>query len=221
MAHLPKFMLLGEVFEHATRKGIDEWGFAERLLKEIKAGLTVYGYRRQFTWGSNGQRTERLPRDTHRQPIPHFMWQEIDSVSASLESEWADNPEEREQWAHVDWVSGQFETSDVDMGTFETLLIHFHGIAIQASTAQALLAELVGQPKKRRGAPSGPRNAWEREQAQRGCDMIRAGDHRPDTEIAASLVDKDTPNREFDNQKRRILAGIRTLIATAGNSDAE
>jgi len=221
MAHLPKLIPLGEVFEQATRKGIDEWGLGDRLLKEIKAGRTVYGYRRQFTWGSNGQRTERLPRDTHRQPIPHFMWQEMDSVSPSLESEWFDDPEEREQWARVDWVSGQFETSDVDMGTFEPLVIHFHGIAIQAGTAKALLAELVGQPKKRRGAPSGPRNAWEREQAQRGCDMIRAGDRRPDTEIAASLVGKDTPDRQFGNQKRRILAGIRMLIAAAENSDAE
>ncbi|MCZ8135646.1 MAG: hypothetical protein O9266_05025 [Porphyrobacter sp.] len=221
MANLPKLIPLGEMFEQATRTGIDEWGLADRLLTEIKAGLTVYGYRRQFTWGDDGQRKERLPRDTHRQPIPHFMWQDIDSVSASLDSEWVDNPDDPEQSANMDWVSGQFETTDVDMGTFEALQIHFHGIAIQASTAKALLAELEGQPKKRRGAPSGPRNKWEREQAQKGYEMVRAGDRRPDTEIAASLVGKDMPVREFEKQKRRILAGIRLLLAAAEKSSAK
>ncbi|WP_086617143.1 hypothetical protein [Erythrobacter tepidarius] len=221
MTHHPKLTPLGELFEQATRTGIDEWGLADRLLKEIKAGLTAFGYRRQFTWGENGQRKERLPRDTHRQPIPHFMWQDFNSVSASLGSEWVDDPDEPEQSAHMDWVSGQFETTDLDMGTFEALQIHFHGIAIQTSKAKALLAELVGKPKKRRGAPSGPRNSWEREQAQKGFEMILAGDQRPHPEIALSLVHRDTPEREVGNQKRRILAGIRAHLADTENSKPE
>ena len=51
--------------------------------------------------------------------------------------------------------------------------------------------------------------------------MIRAGDRRPDTDIAASLVRSGTPDTQFNNEKRRILSGIRTLIAATENSPSE
>ena len=76
-------------------------------------------------------------------------------------------------------------------------------------------------PKRRRGAKSGLRNSWEREQAQKGFNMIRAGDRRPDTDIAASLVRSGTPDTQFANEKRRILSGIRTLIAATEDSPSE
>lgn len=66
MAIYPKLTSLGELIERATRTSVEEWTFADRLLAELKAGLTAYGYRRQFIYLDNGDSQERLPRDTHR-----------------------------------------------------------------------------------------------------------------------------------------------------------
>ncbi|MDT8280626.1 MAG: hypothetical protein RQ806_08775, partial [Erythrobacter sp.] len=60
-----KLTMIGELFEQATRSGVDELDLAVRLLTEFRAGLIAYGYRRQFTFPEKGKR-ERLPRDTHR-----------------------------------------------------------------------------------------------------------------------------------------------------------
>jgi hypothetical protein len=212
---------LGELLELATRKGIDEWGLAERLLAEVKAGAIAYGYRRLFTFADNGDRIERLPRDTHRQPIPNFMWQSFEGVSGALASKWLDDPEETEEWAEMDWVSGQLETSDLDMESYETVFVHFYNVAIESALAKRIVSELEGKPKKQRGAPKGPRRSWEKAQVQKGVELIRAGDVRPDTEIAASLVHRDAKGTEIGNQKRRILAGIRSVMSGAENSAPE
>ena len=217
----PRLTPLGELFEEATRTGIDEWELAERLLKDVKAGKTAYGYRRQFTYADNGDRKERLPRDTHRQPIPKFMWQNFEGVSGALESKWTDDPEEPEDWAEMDWVSGQLETRDIDMESFETVFVHFYSVAIETAAAKRVMAELSGKPKNQRGAPKGPRGEWQKAQAQKGAELIRAGDLRPDTVIAASLVHRDAKGAEIGNQKRRILAGIRRLLAEAEKSKPE
>lgn len=221
MANHPKLLALGELFEQATRTGVEELTFADRLLDELKSGSTAYGYRRQFTYLDTGGRKERLPRDTHRQPIPHFFWQYIESVSGALESKWIDDPEEPDDWAIMDWASGSFQSIEFDMESYDRIEVHFHTIAVEAKVGQRLLAELAGKQTKRRGAPKGPRNAWEREQAQKGLEMILAGDDRPHPEIAASMVHRDTPEHEVGNQKRRILAGIRLLLAAAENSEPE
>lgn len=219
MAQHPKLTPLGELFEHATRTGVEELTFADRLLEELKAGLTAYGYRRQFTYLDSGGRKERLPRDTHRQPIPHFFWQYIESVSGALESKWFDDPEEPDDWAIMDWASGSFQSIEFDMENYDRIEVQFHTIAVEAKVGQRLLAELAGKQTKRRGAPKGLRNAWERDQAQKGFEMILAGDQRPHPEIALSLVHRDTPEREVGNQKRRILAGVRMLLSEAENSE--
>jgi len=216
-----KLTALGELFEEATRTGIEETGLAERLLSDFRSGLTAYGYRRQFVYADNGGRKERLPRDTHRQPIPNFLWQYLEEVSWALESKWFDDPEEPDDWAIMDWASGHFQSIEFDIENRERIELQFHTIAIETRIARSLLGELAGKPKKRRGAPKGIRNAWEREQARQGFELIKAGDLRPYPEIAASLVHRDTPAREVGNQKRRILAGIRTLLDEAENSKAE
>lgn len=209
---------LGEMFEFATRQSIDEWGLARRLLQELKGPLTAFGYRRQFTFLDNGEPKERLPRDTHRQPIPQFHWLPFDDVSGALASRWLDDPEMAEYWATMDWVSGHFEATDMEWDSCETILIHFHNIALEAKAARRIMAELAGETKKRPGAPKGPRNEWERAQAQRGFEMIQAGDQRPVTDVAASLIHRDTKANEVGNQKRRILAGIRALMDDAESS---
>lgn len=221
MANHSKLTSLGELFEQATREGIDEWELADRLLGEVKAGLTAYGYRRQFTFGDDGARIERLPRDTHRQPMPRHLWNELRNVSAGLDSEWIDNPDDPEQWATMDWIGGQFETIDVDMGAFDTIRLQFLGIAIPTNRAKALIAALVGKPKKQRGAPKGTRNKWEREQAHKGFELVCAGDERTIPQIAASLVHRDAVGVELDNQKRRIGDGIKRLLAAAKKSEPE
>lgn len=221
MATPEKLMPLGELFEQATRQGIEEWGLADRLLAEIKAGLVAYGYRRQFTYPDGGNRKERLPRDTHRQPIPNFIWQYLESVSAALDSKWLDDPEEPDDWAIMDWISGQFETIDFDTQNDERVFVYFHAIAVEAKVARRLLGELAGKPRRRPGRPKGPRDKWERQQARRGFDLIRGGDQRPDTDIAAELANGKLEPDPFANQKRRILAGIRMLLEEAENSAPE
>ncbi len=221
MAIPDKLMPLGELFEQATRTGVEELGLADRLLAEIKAGLMAYGYRRQFTYPNGGDRKERLPRDTHRQPIPNFIWQYLETVSAALDSKWFDDPDEPDDWAIMDWISGQFETIDFDTQNDERVFVYFHSIAIEAKVGRRLLAELTGEPRRRPGRPKGPRDKWERHQARKGFDLIRKGDQRPDIDIAAELANGKLDPDLFANQKRRILAGIRMLIDEAENSDPE
>jgi len=216
-----KLTALGELFEEATRTGVEETGLAERLLADFKSGVTAYGYRRQFVFTDDGRRKERLPSDTHRQPIPNFLWQYLEEVTWALESKWFDDPDEPDDWAVMDWASVHFQSIEFDLESHERIELQFHTIAVEASKARSVLAELAGKPKKRRGAPKGVRNSWERQQARQGFEMIMAGDLRPHPVIAASLVHRETPDREVGNQKRRILTGIRMLLEEAENSAPE
>lgn len=221
MASLPKLTPLGELFAEATRSGVDEWRLAGRLLSIITDGSTAYGYRRQFTFPDGSERQERLPRDTHRQPIPNYYWHYFDAVTPALECSWTDDPEDPEADAYVDWVSGSYKCYGVDSSSFDTLQVQFDNIAIERKVAGRLLAELKGKPRKTAGAPRGPRNAPERDAAKRGFEMIKDGDDRPITVIAAEQVDRYAEGDEVRKQKLRIANGIRALMDDAENSAPE
>lgn len=221
MAQNPKLTPLGELFEQATREGIDEWGLATRLLADLKAGLIAYGYRRQFTFPEGRDRKERLPRDTHRQPIPNFYWQMFDAVSGALECKWADDPDEPAESASMDWISGQLENFDTDWENGEEILCEFHTIGLPKQKADALIAELKGEPKRSRGRPSGVTDAWERQQSERGFRLLQDGDTRTIPAIAASLANAKLPPLEFEKQARRIADGIRGLRKAAEKSSAK
>lgn len=218
MANLPKLAPFGELFEQATRKGIDEWLLADRLLRDLKAGLTAYGYRRQFTLPDGFDRKERLPRDTHRQPIPNYCWLAFNSVSGALECQWADDPDDPSESGKLDWISGQLETFETEWENAETILHQFHTIALPKSKADALIAELTGEPKKGRGRPSGATDAWERKQAERGFRLLQQGDSRTMPAIAATLADPKLELHEFEKQVRRIADAIRGLRKAAEKS---
>ena len=218
MANPPKLTPLGELFAEATRIGVDEWGLASRLLKELSDGLTAFGYRRHFTFPDGYERRERLPRDTHRQPIPNYYWHDFEAASPELESKWTDDPDDPEASSYMDWVSGHYESYGVETYSFDTLQVHFDNIAIERKAAERILAELKGKPRKSAGAPKGPRNAPERDAAKRGLEMIRGGDDRPIMVIAADLVDRHAEGDEVRKQKLRIANGIRALMVDAENS---
>jgi len=214
-----KLMIIGELFEQATRRGVDEVELAVRLLAEFQAGLVAYGYRRQFTFPVDDKR-ERLPRDTHRQPVPNYLWHLFDSVLGSLESVWADDPEGSGPWANVDWVSGQIESLDYD-ADWRFVLTQFNTLAIEEKVGRGLIAELSGAPKKRPGRKKGPSSDAERTLAQKGFELIRSGDNRPPSVIAAELADRHLAADKFERQKRRILSAIKALLAEAENPAPE
>jgi len=215
---LPKLTPFGELFEQATRKGIDKWGLADRLLRELKAGLTAYGYRRQFSFPDGFDRKERLPRDTHRQPIPNYCWLAFDSVSGALDCQWVDDPDDPVESGKVDWISGQLETFETEWENAETILHQFHNIGLPKAKADALISELAGEPKKGRGRPPGASDAWEREQAEKGFRMLRDGDTRTIPAIAANLANGKLEPDQFEKQKRRIADNIVALRKAAEKS---
>ncbi len=214
-----KLTMIGELFEQATRSGVDELGLAIRLLTEFRAGLIAHGYRRQFTFPEKGKR-ERLPRDTHRQPVPNHLWHLFETVLGSLESSWVVDPEEFGPWAEMDWVSAQLESLDYD-GYWRLILTQFNTRAIDEKAGRALFAELSGAPKKRPGRKKGPSNDVERRLAQKGLELIQSGDTRPHSVIAAALSDHRLDPDKFERQKRRILSAIRALLKESENSEPE
>ena len=149
-------------------KGLKNGGWQIDCSLRSRRGWSHTGIGGNSTYPYGGNRKERLPRDTHRQPIPNFIWQYLESVSAALDSKWLDDPEEPDDWAIMDWISGQFETIDFDTQNDERVFVYFHAIAVEAKVARQLLGELAGKPRRRPGRPKGPRDKWERQQARRG-----------------------------------------------------
>lgn len=218
MTNHPKLMPLGVLFEQATGSGIDEWVLADRLLNELKAGVIAYGYRRQFIFPDGFDRKERLPRDTHRQPIPNYVWQRFSAVSGAIDCQWVDDPDDPLESGTVDWISGQLEILETEWEYAEVILHQFHAIALPKQKGDALIAELVGQPKRGRGRPPGASNAWERKQSEQGFKMLQQGDTRTIPAIATSLANAKLELDEFQKQTRRIAAGIKGLMKAAEKS---
>jgi hypothetical protein len=157
-----RWTYFGEMFEAVARQGIDELEAVETLLAALRAGLSAYGYRRQFTFGDSGK-SERLPRDLHPQLVPITIWRDSGEPRGDLTSFWEDDPEEPEVWISIDWVSGIVESMDWELTNFEHLRTDFSAIRIARKDADHLLGALAGKPKKRPGRPSGPSNRWEQE----------------------------------------------------------
>ena len=166
-----RWTYFGEMFEAVARQGIDELEAVETLLAALRAGLSAYGYRRQFTFGDSGK-SERLPRDLHPQLVPITIWRDSGEPRGDLTSFWEDDPEEPEVWISIDWVSGIVESMDWELTNFEHLRTDFSAIRIARKDADHLLGALAGKPKKRPGRPSGPSR-------RRACRSVRGPVARP------------------------------------------
>ncbi|MCB5426322.1 hypothetical protein H0274_13725 [Altererythrobacter sp. CC-YST694] len=203
----------GEFFEEASIKGISELDAAEALLSALRLRVHAYGHRRRyFTDGS-----ELLPRDIQPQRVPVELWREIQDVAPDLSSRWVDDEGDPEQWVNVDWVSGNLNSGIWDLGTITFLLRNYHALRIPAADGKKILSSLTGAPLKRRGAPAGPRCSKERTLVALGFDRwVKEGGDQPGgpsvAKIATELCDINLSADDFENQKRRIHAGIKTII---------
>lgn len=207
----PKLMHFGEFFEAVSSKGIDEVIAAETLLDALRSDLQAFGYRRRYLFEENGSR-ELLPRDVQPQRVPLDLWQDVGAPSGALSSHWEDDPEKPHQWINVDWLSGTLNSVVWVFNPMELVWRDYHALKIDEREAMNLLRDLAGVTTRRRGAAAGPRDPWEREQVENAVAMIMAGDTRRITVIAAELTDKKLLADEFQNQKRRISAGIRAEL---------
>lgn len=207
-----RMMHLGDFFEAVSTRGIDEVAAAEALLDALRSDVQAIGYRRRYLFEENGTR-ELLPRDIQPQRVPIDLWQDAGAPGDALTSSWVDNPEKPRQWINIDWLAGTLNSVVWVLNPMELVWRDFHAIKITEREANELLKDLAGVPTKRRGAPLGPRDSWERDQVQKGIAMRAAGDSRRVTIIAAELTAQNLSADEFGNQKRRITAGIRAGLA--------
>ena len=210
-----KWMHFGDFFEAVSIKGIDEITAAETLLEALRTDVQAFGYRRRYIYDgaeSPGTTRELLPRDIQPQRVPIDLWQDSSAPDRALSSHWADSDENPLQHINVDWLSGTLHSTVWVFDPMELVWRDFHALRIDERDASEILKELAGVPTRRRGAAAGPRDPWEREQVERAVAMIRAGDVRRPTIIAGELTVKDLSADEFQNQKRRISAGIRAEL---------
>jgi hypothetical protein len=210
-----KWMHFGEFFEAVSIKGIDEIIAAETLLEALRTDVQAFGYRRRYIYDSEespGTTRELLPRDIQPQRVPIDLWQDSSAPDRALTSHWTDSDEKPHQHINVDWLSGTLQSTVWVFDPLELVWRDYHALRIEEREALEILKELAGVPTRRRGAAAGPRDPLEREQVEKAVAMIRAGDLRRLSIIAGELTAKDLSADEFQNQKRRISAGIRAEL---------
>lgn len=204
-----QWMHFGEFFEEVTILGINEGEAAEALLAALQSKLRAFGYRRRYHTPTD-DRCEILPRDVHPQPVPTQIWRDIGEPGSNLCSRWVDDPEDPEQFIHVDWVSGDLQFS---LWEFLPDLIYldvvFRGLRIEGRSGRALLSDLAGQPAKKRGSPTGSRNHSERDKVRQGIDLKLSGDPRNAWSLAKHFTDRELVGDALEKQTRRIYSGIR------------